>query len=83
MNYLDTKESSISNDEISTFFAHCIYYLHVNRKDEKTEEIRETQGFSELFACVFWSAPVFSLIICIFQVVILQNKDINFECLLT
>lgn len=83
MDYLGTKESVINKDEILTFFAHCIYYLHVNHKDEKTEKLRETQGLSELFACVFWSVPAFSLIICIFQIVILQNMDINFVCLLT
>lgn len=83
MDYLGAQKTSISNDEISTFFAHCIYYLHVNRKDEKTEKLRETQGLSELFACVFWSVPVFSSIVCIFQVVILRNRDINFICILT
>ena len=54
-------------DECSTYFAYCIYYLHVHDKDKKAEKLRETEGLSELLTLVFALIPVTSIIIYIFS----------------
>lgn len=82
LNIKDTK-TELSKEETSAFFAYCVYYLHVRRKDEKTEKLRETQGLSELFACVFWITPMFSIIISIIQVVIWHDMNFNISCIVS
>lgn len=67
--YLKLSESNLelTQEQCSAFFAYCIYYLHVKGLDKKTEKLRETQGLSELFSCVFYSAPLVSILIFAFQ----------------
>lgn len=50
-----------TTDQCSTYFAYCIYYLHVRGQDKKTEKLRETQGLSELLTLVFASIPILSI----------------------
>ena len=52
-----------TSDQCSTYFAYCIYYLHVHGQDKKTEKLRETQGLSELLTLVFAAIPITSFII--------------------
>ena len=53
IDYLGTKESSINKDEILTFFAHCIYYLHVNHKDKKNGKTQRNTGtFRTVCLCI-------------------------------
>lgn len=59
---LDINED-YSIDQCSTYFAYCVYYLHVRGLDKKTEKLRETQGLSELLTLVFASVPISSIII--------------------
>jgi len=69
--YLDVEKLDLNEDftaeQCSTYFAYCIYYLHVHGQDKKTEKLRETRGLSELLTLVFVSIPVSSIIIYIFS----------------
>lgn len=75
--YLKLPESNLqlTTEQCSAFFTYCIYYLHVKGLDKKTEKLRETQGLSELFSCVFYLAPLVSIMIFAFQR--LFSYDVN------
>lgn len=60
-------DKDFTADQCSTYFAYCIYYLHVRDQDKKIEKLRETQGLSELLTLVFASIPVSSIIIYVFS----------------
>lgn len=63
-----------------TFYAHCIYYLHINKLDGKTERMRETQALSKLLVGVFFLVPVISFIIAIIEY---KTDNMNYNWLLT
>lgn len=67
-------------DYSKTFFAHCIYYLHINKLDGKTERMRETQALSKLLVGVFFIVPVISIIIAIIGY---KPDSVNYNWLLT
>lgn len=73
---LDDKKSDLTEDQCTAFFAYCIYYLYVRNLDQKPEKLRETQGLSELFACIFWITPVISISLFIVQKIFF-NATIN------
>ena len=81
--FLNIKETktNLDREEASAFFAYCVYYLYVERRDEKPEKLRETQGLSELFSCVFWTAPLFCAIISIIRVIIWHDMNFNIFCI--
>lgn len=81
--YLNIREKreTLNVEETSAFFAYCVYYLHVRQKDAKTEKIRETQGLSELFTCVFWTVPVLCIIILFVQLFVYSDMNFNMPCI--
>ena len=60
-------QEEFTTDQCSTYFAYCIYYLHVRDRDKKTEKLRETQGLSELLTLVFVLIPISSIIMYTFS----------------
>lgn len=74
---LNGKEQKLSEEETSAFFAHCVYKLHIKGLDNKTEKLRETQGLSELFACVFWFMPLISIYIFLLQWLVCHNMSFD------
>lgn len=60
---IDGLDKNFSDEQCSTFFAYCVYYLHVRGQDKKNEKLREAKGLSELLTLVFVSIPVLSIII--------------------
>ncbi len=84
--YLNVLDEKLWDDEDKykdygkTFFAHCIYYLHINKLDGKIERMRETQALSKLLVGVFFVVPVISFIIAIVES---KPDNISNEWLLT
>ena len=40
-------EQVFTAEQCSTYFAHCVYYLHVRNQDKKIEKLRETEGLAQ------------------------------------
>ena len=70
VNHFKIKEfatcENFSVEQCTTFFAYCVYYLHVRNQDKKTEKMRETQDLAELLTLVFALIPITSIIIYLF-----------------
>ncbi|MFR5004102.1 MAG: hypothetical protein ACLUCZ_17055 [Thomasclavelia ramosa] len=77
--YLERPEGSahFTPDKCEAFYAHCVYYLHVKELDKKTEKLRETQGLSKLLSCMFFTIPIISISIYVFQLLILRMVNLN------
>lgn len=55
-----------SDDEVSYFFAYCVYYIQVRDKNKKTEKLRDIEGLSMSLSLVFsilWMASIISLLL--------------------
>jgi hypothetical protein len=52
-----------TEEQCLTFFAYCIYFLHIKELDKKTEKLREAKALSELCACEFAIIPLTNIII--------------------
>ena len=80
--YLNVKEMGEDDDfsinQCATYFAYCVYYLHVHGQDKKTEKLRETQGLSEILTLVFVLIPFASVLFYILGDVIYVNVKLIF-----
>lgn len=62
--YFDLETNSIpSADQCNAFYIYCVYYLHINKLDDKIEKIYETQGLSKLLTCALFSIPICRIMI--------------------
>lgn len=71
------KYKKLSSRQCATFYAHCEYYLYIRELDKKAEKMRETQGLSENFTCVFMIAPIVSICIYIINLVCFELESIK------
>lgn len=76
----DKKDWNHAAEDCKAFFAHCVYYLHINKLDSKIERMRETQALSKLLAGVFCVVPVISFAIAITEY---KPGNISYNWLLT
>lgn len=60
---IDKEKDTYDQIECSTFFAHCVYYIQVRNKNEKTERLREVEGLSMLLSGTFVLIPFASVFI--------------------